>query len=124
MSNWRDPNPGNHPIKLDLKYFFHCFHRLDAPSPQKDPAIKRRERPKPGTGAVVYPRGPISDVPEDFPRKELFMEINKFQDGWTVELQSRVESDVVDAVFFSPSGEAVGQFAKARRLALAANKAS
>lgn len=117
-------NLRNGTVRVSFKMSAKCFDRADAPPLQSGQAIKRKERPKAGTGAVIYPQGQISEIPEDFPRKELFMEIDKYQGGWTVELQSRAESDVVDAVFFAPSGEAVGQFSKARRLALAASKAS
>lgn len=44
------------------------------------------------------------------------------QPGWTVEL--RTKGDTVEAVFFHPSGERVGAFANARRMALQASKAA
>ncbi|GMH36721.1 hypothetical protein BSKO_04594 [Bryopsis sp. KO-2023] len=86
------------------------------------PAI-RKDRAKPENSKTVYPQGPLSGIPDDFPRKEMFMEIDKYQEGWTILLKSRGETDVVDAVFFSPSGQEVGQFSKARRAAIAASKA-
>lgn len=85
-------------------------------------AAKKMERPKPGTGSVVFARGRICEMPDDFARKELFLEIDKYQQGWKVELVSREGSEVVDAVFFSPAGDTVGPFSKARRMALAASK--
>lgn len=42
------------------------------------------------------------------------------QPGWSVEL--RTKGDTVEAVFFHPSGESVGAFANARRMALQASK--
>jgi hypothetical protein len=72
---------------------------------------------------VLYPRGCIADLPEDFAtRKERFAELDQLQPGWQVELSSRGET--VDAVFFSPEGAKVGTFATARRQALAAHKAA
>ncbi|KAG2493699.1 hypothetical protein HYH03_008213 [Edaphochlamys debaryana] len=76
-----------------------------------------------GGGAVVYARGPVSALPEEHAsRRERFAELDTLQPGWTVELRSR--GDTVDAVFFHPSGERVGAFANARRMALAASKAA
>uniref|UniRef100_A0A383WNC8 SBDS family rRNA metabolism protein n=1 Tax=Tetradesmus obliquus TaxID=3088 RepID=A0A383WNC8_TETOB len=72
---------------------------------------------------VLYPRGCIADLPEEFAtRKERFAELDQLQPGWQVELSSRGET--VDAVFFSPEGTKVGTFATARRQALAAHKAA
>jgi hypothetical protein len=72
---------------------------------------------------VLYPRGSIADLPEEFAtRKERFAELDHLQPGWQVELRSRGET--VDAVFFSPEGAKVGTFATARRQALAAHKAA
>ncbi len=45
---------------------------------------------------------------------------NPPQPGWSVEL--RTKGDTVEAVFFHPSGESVGAFANARRMALQASK--
>jgi ribosome maturation protein SDO1 len=68
-------------------------------------------------GRVVYERGPISELPEEFAsRRERFAELDGFQPGWLVELRER--GDTVDAVFYSPAGERVGPFAAARRQAL------
>ena len=90
--------------------------------------------------APLYPRGPISALPEELAgarRKDLFDSLDKLQDGWTVELLPRggegsgagvggggSEGAVVDAVFYSPAGDKVGTFAAARRIALAASKAA
>jgi hypothetical protein len=72
---------------------------------------------------VLYPRGCIADLPEEFAtRKERFAELDQLQPGWQVELSSRGET--VDAVFFSPEGAKVGTFATARRQALTAHKAA
>eukprot|EP00210_Caulerpa_lentillifera_P003786 g3617.t1 len=74
-------------------------------------------------GNVVYPRGAISGLPEDFGRKEMFLEIEKFQSGWEVELKEQQHgSEIINATFFAPSGELIGAFSKARRLAIAASK--
>lgn len=74
-------------------------------------------------GNVVYPRGPISGLSEDFGRKEMFLEIDRFQVGWEVELKEQGPgSEIINATFFAPSGESIGAFSKARRLALAASK--
>lgn len=68
---------------------------------------------------VVYPRGPISGLPEEHAsRRERFEALDDLQAGWTVELRQRAEGGVVDAVFFSPDGEEVGLYAAARRRAL------
>ncbi|GIL92274.1 hypothetical protein Vretimale_18438 [Volvox reticuliferus] len=70
---------------------------------------------------VVYPRGPVSGIPEEHAsRRERFAELDALQPGWTVEL--RTKGDTVEAVFFHPSGERVGAFANARRMALQTNK--
>ncbi|KXZ48751.1 hypothetical protein GPECTOR_25g335 [Gonium pectorale] len=75
-----------------------------------------------GSQAVVYPRGPVSDLPEEHAsRRERFAELDTLQPGWTVELRSK--GDTVEAVFYHPSGERVGAFANARRMALQASKA-
>jgi hypothetical protein len=52
----------------------------------------------------------------------MFKEIDALQAGWTVELRQRIGASTVDAVFFSPDGEIVGNFAAARRKALQASK--
>ncbi len=44
------------------------------------------------------------------------------QAGWTVEL--RTKGDTVEAVFFHPSGERVGAYANARRMALQTAKST
>lgn len=81
-------------------------------------AVKKQD----GDSAVVYQRGPISALPDDFARKEMFEEINAFEGGWEVELTKSQGSDVIQAFFYSPSGEAIGPFAKARRQAVSASK--
>jgi hypothetical protein len=72
---------------------------------------------------VVY-RGSVAGLPDEHAsRRERFAELDTLQPGWTVELRIRGEGGTVDAVFFSPSGERVGTFVVARRLALQASKA-
>lgn len=75
-------------------------------------------------GEVVYARGPIAGLPEAHAsRKERFAELDNLQPGWEVELCSK--GDTVEAVFYAPgSGECVGAYANARRMALAASKAA
>lgn len=75
-------------------------------------------------GEVVYARGPIAGIPEAHAsRKERFAELDNLQPGWEVELKSK--GDTVEAVFYAPgSGECVGAYANARRMALAASKAA
>lgn len=69
--------------------------------------------------SVVYPRGPISGLPEEHAsRRERFEELDALQVGWTLELRQRAEGGVVDAVFFGPDGEEVGLYAAARRKAM------
>jgi ribosome maturation protein SDO1 len=73
---------------------------------------------------VVYDKGPISTIPEEFAsRRDRFSEIDELQPGWTVELKTKGTSSVIDAVFYAPSGDLVGPFARARRMALAHSKA-
>lgn len=68
---------------------------------------------------VIYPRGAIAALPDAHAsRKARFEELDTLQPGWTVELRQREEGGVVDAVFFAPSGEQVGLYAAARRMAL------
>ncbi|GBF94191.1 hypothetical protein Rsub_07178, partial [Raphidocelis subcapitata] len=70
------------------------------------------------SGRVVYARGPVSGLPEEFAsRRERFEELDALQPGWQVELRER--GDSVDAVFYSPAGARAGPFAAARRAALA-----
>ncbi|KAJ9524185.1 hypothetical protein QJQ45_004976 [Haematococcus lacustris] len=78
--------------------------------------------PAPPCSSVLYPAGPIAGLPEAHAqRRERFAELDSLQPGWTVELRSK--GDAVEAVFFKPgSGECVGAFANARRLALAASR--
>lgn len=72
---------------------------------------------------VVFQRGPIADIPDEFAsRRDRFSEIDELQPGWTVQLKQKGNGSVVDAVFFSPSGEKVGSYAVARRMALAYHK--
>ena len=79
--------------------------------------------PGPSGSDVVYPRGPISCLPEAHAsRKERFAELDSLQPGWEVELRSK--GDTVEALFFAPlTGEKVGLYANARRQALQARKA-
>jgi hypothetical protein len=72
---------------------------------------------------MVYEQGAISNIPDKWEnRREMFKEIDALQAGWTVELRQRIGASTVDAVFFSPDGEIVGNFAAARRKALQASK--
>lgn len=74
---------------------------------------------------VVYPRGPIAQLPEEHAsRRDRFEELDELQPGWTVELRERGGGGVVDALLFSPTGVPVGAYANARRMALAASKAT
>ena len=67
-------------------------------------------------------RGPIQLIPEEHAsRRERFAELDSLEPGWEVELRNK--GAAVEASFFSPSGEKVGAFANARRMALAAHKA-
>ena len=68
---------------------------------------------------VLYPQGPISLIPSEFTkRKERFLELDALEPGWMVQLQTRSQDAAVDAVFFSPSGQKVGTYAAARRMAM------
>ena len=72
---------------------------------------------------MVYPRGSIAGLPDGHAsRRERFAELDGLQPGWQVELRSRGAGGAVEAVFYSPAGEAVGAFANARRQALQASK--
>ena len=71
---------------------------------------------------TVYQKGPIAALPDDFARKNMFLEIDTLEQGWQVELTQCDGSDVIQATFHSPSGEAVGPYAKARRQALASSR--
>ena len=76
----------------------------------------------PGNNEEVLYRGSIEGLPEAHAsRKERFSELDSLQPGWQVELRNK--GATIDAVFFSPSGDKVGAFANARRMALAAHKA-
>jgi ribosome maturation protein SDO1 len=83
--------------------------------------VVRREKVE---ETVLYPRGPISGMPEEYAaRRERFSEIDGLQEGWTVQLQTKGGSaEVLDAVFWGPAGERIGSFAMARRRALAHSK--
>lgn len=92
--------------------------------------LGRASRPAPRAAPLAshlppaYPRGPIAQLPESLgSRRARFLEIDDLEPGWTVEVGSRPDGEVADAVFFSPDGERVGAFAAARRRALAAKKA-
>jgi ribosome maturation protein SDO1 len=91
-----------------------------APAMAPRPVVRREKVEE----TVLYPRGPISDMPEEYAaRKERFLEIEGLQEGWTVQLQTKGGSaEVLDAVFFGPGGEKIGSFAMARRRALAHSK--
>eukprot|EP00884_Botryococcus_braunii_P019195 jgi/Botrbrau1/595/Bobra.0010s0059.1 len=74
---------------------------------------------------VMYPRGPIAGMPEEFAgRRERFLELDSLEKGWSVELRGRDQAAVLEAVFFSPRDEEMASFADARRAALAARKAA
>lgn len=74
---------------------------------------------------VVVPRTAIPDMPEEHAsRKERFMELEAIEAGWQVELIRRGEAAVPEAVFFSPDGERVGAFARARQEALRRSKSN
>ena len=91
-----------------------------APAPR--PAANRAAAGA-GGGTVVYARGPVEGLPEEHAsRRERFAELDQLQQGWTVELRSRGEGDIIDALFFSPGGDCVGAYANARRMALRASK--
>ena len=70
-------------------------------------------------GVVVYARGPLAALPDEHAsRRERFAELDALQPGWQVELRCRAGASVVDALFFSPAGEAFKSFADARRAAM------
>lgn len=74
---------------------------------------------------VLYAKGPVSGIPDTWEnRRDMFAEIDKLQEGWTVELRARggTATGAVDAVFYDPEGKVVGAFAAARRMALQASK--
>jgi len=83
-------------------------------------AVPSRQQP---TGAhqheVVYPRGPISDVPDEYAaRRERFLELDSLQVGWTVELRRRGSGGSIEACFYDSEGTFYKTFADARRVAL------
>ena len=85
--------------------------------------VPRSRAPAANTGTVVYPRGPVGELPEEHAtRRERFAELDQLQPGWAVELRTRGEGGIIDAVFFSPGGDCVGAYANARRMALKASK--
>lgn len=89
-------------------------------------------RPAPAPrGVVVVPRGPVADLPEEHAaRRERFAELDRLQQGWTVELRAKPGANAgdvgedgraapVDAIFFPPGGdEEVGSYALARQAAM------
>ncbi len=91
-----------------------------APAMVPRPVVRREKVEE----TVLYPRGPISGMPEEYAaRRERFEEIDGLQEGWTVQLQTKGGSaEVLDAVFWGPAGEKIGSFAMARRRALAHSK--
>jgi hypothetical protein len=93
----------------------------DAESLAAGVAVRRPAAVRASSGAVVYAKGSIAGLPDEFAsRKERFAELDQLESGWEVEL--RRKGDAVDAVFFNPAGKQVGAFAMARRQALAASK--
>eukprot|EP01025_Chloroclados_australasicus_P049524 TRINITY_DN5645_c0_g4_i2.p1 TRINITY_DN5645_c0_g4~~TRINITY_DN5645_c0_g4_i2.p1 ORF type:complete len:382 (-),score=35.42 TRINITY_DN5645_c0_g4_i2:469-1614(-) len=71
---------------------------------------------------VVYSKGPICNIPDEMSnRKEMFLELDNIEQGWEVELVKN--GDKTEAVFYSPNGEKVGAFVRARRQALTNKKA-
>jgi hypothetical protein len=76
--------------------------------------------------AVVVYKGPVAGMGDEHgTRKKRFSELDRLQPGWVVELKEKGDGGVVDAVFFAPTtGEKVGAFAAARRMALAHSKAT
>lgn len=55
---------------------------------------------------VLYSRGPVTELPDEFEsRRERFLELDKLEAGWRVELCKKRGGSTVDAVFYSPSGE-------------------
>lgn len=76
---------------------------------------------------VLYAKGPVSGIPDTWEnRRDMFSEIDRLQEGWTVELRTRGggATGAVDAVFYDPDGTLVGAFAAARRKALQASRAA
>ncbi|PRW61221.1 ribosome maturation SBDS [Chlorella sorokiniana] len=99
------------------------FVAAAAPAAAPAPRAAPRGGAAGGGATVVWPRGPVAELPEEHAsRRERFAELDGLQPGWTVELRSRGEGGTIDAVFFSPAGESVGAFANARRQALKASK--
>lgn len=78
-----------------------------------EPAGQTNRQTGQGQGiSVVYPRGPIAGLPEAHAsRRERFAELDDLQPGWQVELRSRGAGGAVDAVFYSPTGEAIAIYA-------------
>ncbi len=95
-----------------------------APAAAPRAAVRRPDARQAGGaagGEVLYAKGPVAGIPEQYAsRKERFAELDTLQPDWTVELRSRGET--VDAVFYTPSGEKVGAYAAARRMALQYHK--
>lgn len=83
--------------------------------------VKKNEIIKNNEVEIVYERGKISDIPDDFSRKNMFMEIDLLEKGWEVSLSKRKGSDIINATFYSPSGEEIGPFVKARKMALSSS---
>ena len=68
---------------------------------------------------ILIPRGFIKDLPEEHKsRRERFKELDTIEEGWHVELRTKENSSIVEAVFFSPNNEAFKSYAEARRKAL------
>lgn len=73
-----------------------------------------------GAADVVYPRGSIGAIPEEYAsRRERFEELDRLQAGWEVEMRLRGgEGGTVDASFYDPDGKFHKSYADARRAAL------
>jgi len=87
-------------------------------------AQRRAEQPLSAADAnILVQRCSISALPEEHAsRRDRFADLDKYGEGWEVELRAREGSSIVDAVFYSPSGELFRTFAEARRSAMAASK--
>ena len=92
-------------------------------APRSGPSLDPGDAAGP-SGRVVVPRCAIGALPAEYEtRRERFAELDGLQPGWTVELREKGGSDLVDAVFYSPSGDFFKSFAAARRSALEWSKA-
>lgn len=98
--------------------------QISRPVTKPAPAQRRIEQPLSADDAnILVPRCSISALPEEHAsRRDRFADLDKYGEGWEVELRAREGSSIVDAVFYSPSGELFRTFAEARRSAMAAYK--